>query len=303
MAKSNPVIGLDNVVIAKMLSDDANGVTYDTPIAIPGAVNATVNPNSDIAVDYADNGAFFAMNNRGNTELALEITNLDPDTKALMLGQTRSGGVTVETSMDSSPYFAMGFRVWIGGTDENGDKIFEYMWLAKGKFSVPESGAETKKESVSFQHKNMTAQFMSTNYVPSGQTSGTICTSCRSDSDVSSTVIANWFDAPVISVASQSNTITVTSATYADDVLTILFAATNATTIASATATATNITVLDTNGDVIEGTFAQGVTASATPSITFTPTDSSDVPVTVVVGSGVKDVYNVSVTPKVVTVA
>ena len=143
MAKENPVIGLDNVVIAQLLSDDENGVTYDTPIALKGAVNASVNPNSDVAVDYADNGPFFVMNNRGNTELTLELTNIDPATKALMLGQKRSGGITVETPMDSSPYFAMGFRVWVGGTDENGNKIYEYMWLAKGKFSVPESGAET----------------------------------------------------------------------------------------------------------------------------------------------------------------
>ena len=38
MAKENPVIGLDNVVIAELLSDDVNGVTYDTPIALKGAV-------------------------------------------------------------------------------------------------------------------------------------------------------------------------------------------------------------------------------------------------------------------------
>ena len=137
MANENPRIGLDNVVIAQLISDDENGVVYDTPIALKGAVNATVNPNSDVAVDYADNGAFFAMNNRANTEVSLEMTNVDPATLALMLGQSRSGGVTVETAMDSSPYFAMGFRVWIGGTDANGNKIYEYMWLAKGKFSVP----------------------------------------------------------------------------------------------------------------------------------------------------------------------
>ena len=189
MAKENPVIGLDNVVIAELLSDDVNGVTYDTPIALKGAVNASVNPNSDVAVDYADNGPFFVMNNRGNTELTLELTNVDPAVQAKMLGQKRSGGITVETPMDSAPYFAMGFRVWVGGTDENGNKIYEYMWLAKGKFSVPESGAETKKESVSFQHKNMTAQFVATIFVPNGQDSGTICTHCRSDVDTSSTVI------------------------------------------------------------------------------------------------------------------
>lgn len=301
MAKENPVIGLDNVVIAELLSDDVNGVTYDTPIALKGAVNASVNPNSDVAVDYADNGPFFVMNNRGNTELSLELTNVDPAVQAKMLGQKRSGGITVETPMDSAPYFAMGFRVWVGGTDENGNKIYEYMWLAKGKFSVPESGAETKKESVSFQHKNMTAQFVATLFVPNGQDSGTICTHCRSDVDTSSAVIANWFNAPVVSVASQSNTITVTSAAQVSDKLTITFAATTATTIAEATANANNITVLDSNGEVIDGTFAIGVSGNVAPTVVFTLADNTDTVATVVIGAGVKDIYNVAVAPKVIT--
>lgn len=303
MAKENPVIGLDNVVIAELLSDDVNGVTYDTPIALKGAVNASVNPNSDVAVDYADNGPFFVMNNRGNTELTLELTNVDPAVQAKMLGQKRSGGITVETPMDSAPYFAMGFRVWVGGTDENGNKIYEYMWLAKGKFSVPESGAETKKESVSFQHKNMTAQFVATIFVPNGQDSGTICTHCRSDVDTSSAVIANWFNAPVVSVASQANTITVTSASQASDKLTITFAATTATTIAEATANANNITVLNGDGEVIDGTFAIGVSGNVAPTVVFTLANENDVVKTVVIGAGVKDIYNVAVSPKVVTVA
>lgn len=305
MAKENPVIGLDHVVIAQLLSDDVNGVTYDTPIELKGAVNASVNPNSDVAVDYADNGPFFVMNNRGNTELSLELTNVDPAVQAKMLGQKRSGGITVETPMDSAPYFAMGFRVWIGGTDENGNKIYEYMWLAKGKFSVPESGAETKKESVSFQHKNMTAQFVATIFVPEGQDSGTICTHCRSDVDTASSVISNWFNAPVISVASQANEITVTSGTVANNKLTITLAATTATKIAGETANDVTITVLDESGDVVPGTFAVGATASATPTIVFTPlvaASASDI-TTVVVSAGVKDVYNVAVTPKVVTVS
>ena len=301
MAKENPVIGLDNVVIAELLSDDENGVTYDTPIALKGAVNASVNPNSDVAVDYADNGPFFVMNNRGNTELSLELTNVDPAVLAKMLGQKRSGGITVETPMDSSPYFAMGFRVWVGGTDENGNKIYEYMWLAKGKFSVPESGAETKKESVSFQHKNMTAQFVATLFVPNGQDSGTICTHCRSDVDTSSTVIANWFNAPVVSVASQSNTITVTSAAQANGKLTITFAATTATTIADATANANNITVLNGDGEVVDGSFAIGVRGNVAPTVVFTLADNTETVATVVIGAGVKDIYNVAVTPKVVT--
>lgn len=298
----NPKIGLDHVVIAPLLSDDASGVTYGDVIELKGAVNASVNPNSDVAVDYADNGAFFAMNNRANTEMTLELTNVDPGTLAFMLGQRRSGGVTVESAMDAAPYCALGFRVWIGGTDASGDNIYEYFWFAKGKFSVPEAGGETKKDSVNFQHVTMTAQFMSTIFVPTGADSGTICTHCRSDIDTASGTVSAWFNAPVVDLVSQSNTITIASATLSGSTLTITGSATSATKFAASTVNAGNISVLTSGGAVCEGTFAVGTTAGTSPTITFTVTDSST-PATVAVSANVKDIYNVAVTPAVVSVA
>ena len=74
-----PKIGLDNVVIAKVLSDSSEGISFGEVIPLKGAVNATVNPNSDVAVDFADNGPFFSASNRGNTELNLEMIDVDVD--------------------------------------------------------------------------------------------------------------------------------------------------------------------------------------------------------------------------------
>ena len=299
---SNPKIGLDNVVIARLTSDSENGVTYDTPIPIKGAVQASVNPNSDVAVDYADNGAFFVANNRGNTEISLEFTNIAPDVLALMLGQARANGVTVETPQDQSPYFAMGFRVWIGGTDDNGNKIYQNFWFAKGKFSVPETGGTTKKESMDFQHISLSAQFVSTLYSPNGDGVGVICTHCRTDIDTAASVISNWFNAPVIATSIASNTISVASAAVATGVLTITLSATSATTIADATINANNITVLDSEGAVVPGTFSNGTKNSTSPSVKYTLEDPTDTVATVVIGAGLKDVANISVVPKVVTI-
>ena len=108
MANEAPKIGLANVVIAEVLSDDVSGITFGEVIPLKGSVNATVKPNSDVATDYADNGAFFASNNRGNTELSLEMIDVDPNVLAKMLGQKIINGVTRETGMDQAPYFAMG---------------------------------------------------------------------------------------------------------------------------------------------------------------------------------------------------
>lgn len=201
----NPMIGLDNVVIAKLLTDVGGTTepTYGTVKPLRGAVQVSVNPNSSVETDYADNGAFFVADNRANIEMNLELTNVDPTVLAEMLGQKISNGVVVEGSQDQAPYFALGFRVWIGGTDADGNKIYENFWYAKGKFSVPEAGGTTKQESIDFQHKSLTAQFVSTAYSPDGK-GGVFCTHARTDNAPSgkeedyAEFIEDWFEAPVL---------------------------------------------------------------------------------------------------------
>lgn len=296
----NPVIGLDNVVIAPLTSDDGTSApSYGSVIALNGAVQATVNPNSSVETDYADNGAFFVTGNRGVTEMTLELTNVAPDTLATMLGQTRANGITIETPLDQAPYFALGFRVWIGGTDSDGKKIFEYFWYAKGKFSVPESGANTKGENIDFQHKTLNAQFVPTLYKPDGN-SGCICTHARSDVDTASSVISTWFNAPVVSTSADTTALTVAIAQGANT-STITITGSKASgsepVIASATATADNI-IITSGGDVVDGSFAV-----ADNVVTFTSDDAMSGDVIVTVTSGLKDTSGVGATPTSETVS
>ena len=299
-----PKIGLDNVVIAKVLSDDANGIVYDTPIALKGAVNATVNPNSDVAVDYADNGPFFSASNRGNTELNLEMIDVDPTVLAMMLGQRKVNGVTVETVLDQSADFAFGFRVWLAGKDNNGNNRYQYFWYAKGKFSVPETGGETKQESLNFGHISVTAQFTQTFFIPNGQESGTICTHIRTDDPtVPATVISNWFNAPVVQTASDNSELTVT-ASYSNGKVTFTGAKDSGASFVFASGSVIDgqtIGVLDANGELVDGEYEVGTTASASPTIVFTPSAEAETPASVFVTSGLKDSFGVGATPLIDT--
>ena len=300
MANEAPKIGLDNVVIAKVLSDDASGITYDSVIPLKGAVNATVNPNSDVAVDFADNGPFFSASNRGQTELTLEMIDVDVDVIAALLGQRKVNGVTVETPLDQSSDYALGFRVWLAGKDGNGNNKYQYFWYAKGKFSVPESGGETKTDSLNFGHISMTAQFVQTQFVPAGQEAGTICTHIRTDDPTASaTLIANWFNAPVVSVTSDDSELTVTAA-YAGGKVTITGAKDSGASFVFAPATAIpgqTIIVTDSSGDAIKGTVVCSTTASASPTIVFTPDEDEGTPAAIAVTSGLKDSFGVGCTP------
>ena len=294
MSAENPKIGLDNVVIAQLLTDDGiHAPTYGTPIALKGAVNATVNPNSSVETDYADNGAFFVTGNRANAEMTLELTNVAPATLALMLGQERANGITVEKPLDQAPYFAMGFRVWIGGTDAEGNKIFEYFWYAKGKFSVPETGGTTKKDTIDFQHVNLTAQFISTLYQPDGN-SGVICTHCRSDIDTTSATISAWFDSPVLVTSADLSELSVAIAKVSATKISITGSKESGTdSDIDPNSAVLGRTVIVTDAD--DGTVINGTLSVEDNVVTFTAGSSmsDDVVVSVV---GLKDVYGCSVT-------
>ena len=296
-----PKIGLDNVVIAKVLSDDANGITFDEVIPLKGAVNATVNPNSDVAVDYADNGPFFSASNRGNTELNLELIDCDVDVLAMLLGQKKVNGVTVETVLDQSPDVAVGFRVWLAGKDANDNNRYQYFWYAKGKFSVPETGGSTKTESLDFGHITMTAQFVQTQFVPAGQEAGTICTHIRTDDPTASaTLIANWFEAPVVSIATDSSDLTVTASAGSNGKVIFTGAKESGASFVFAPSSAKvgeTILLFDASGDPVNGTLECSTTASASPTITFTPEADAEAVASVAVTSGLKDSFGIGATP------
>ena len=296
-----PKIGLDNVVIAKVLSDDANGITFGEVIALKGAVNATVNPNSDVAVDFADNGPFFSASNRGNTELNLEMIDVDVDIIASLLGQQKVNGITVETPLDQSSDYAMGFRVWLAGKDANGNNRYQYFWYAKGKFSVPETGGSTKTDSLEFGHISMTAQFVQTQFVPAGQEAGTICTHIRTDDPtVPSALKLSWFDAPVVSVTTDPSELTVTASMGANNVITITGAKESGASFVFAPASAKvgeTIIVVDSSGNAVDGTLEVSATASASPTIKFTPEAEAETPSAITITGGLKDSFGVGATP------
>ena len=298
--ESRPHIGLSGLVLAEVLSDDENGIVYDTPFSVPGAVVATINPNSSVESDYADDGAFFAQNNRGNTELSLETIDITPENLARMLGQKRVNGVTIETDLDQSPYFAFGAKILLAGSDENGDAVYEFIWYAKGKFSVPESGGETKRDSITFGHKNLTAQFVKTQFVPEGQQSGTISSKIRTDDpEVPTSLIENWFNAPVISVAQNTGAFTVTAAAGSDNTVILTGSKEGGANVSFGRASAKlgeTIIVTDASGEFVKGTIAFGGTSTA-PTITFTPAEGANAPASVTVTSGLKDNFGIGAKP------
>ena len=217
------------------------------------------------------------------------MIDVDPTVLAQMLGQAKVKGVTIETPLDQSPYFAVGFRVWIAG-EKDGEKRYQYFWYAKGKFSVPETGGSTKTESIDFGHINITAQFAQT------IANGVICSHARSDDDETpASVIANWFNAPVTSVTADLTALTVTASLSVGKVK---FVGTKASSeafvfVAGSIVNGQTIGVLDALGALMAGSYSvNGGEIEFTPSGEGTPT-------TAFVTNGLKDNNGVGATPMI----
>jgi phi13 family phage major tail protein len=295
----NPKIGLDNVWVAPLLSGtdtDTIPPAYGTPVRLAGAVTATLNLNGTTTPDYGDNGAFFIGTTKGNTDMDLELIDIDPDVYAAMVGATRANGIHVMGALDQSPWYAMGFRVLLGGKDSSGNDIYEYFWLNKGKFAEAQQGSTTKKDTLSYGHTNLKALFAKLNYNNVSGVKG------RTDYDLTTAQAAAWFNAPLYKTDANLSAVTVTGAlsggTAGNVVLTFDKADSSNFTIAEASAVIGSSIVIQVAGVAVAGATAWTDQGTDNPILTFTPTTPfSGVSILVAVTNSVKDTNGVTVTP------
>ena len=87
MANNKVKFGLSNVVMAKMIVGDGGAITYDTPIAIPGAVNLSLEPQGDTNDFYADNVIYFSSSTNQGYEGDLEIAMIPDTIRTTIMGE------------------------------------------------------------------------------------------------------------------------------------------------------------------------------------------------------------------------
>jgi phi13 family phage major tail protein len=106
-AKNKVKFGLSNVHIAKITEQDGQ-ITYGTPIALPGAVSLTADPEGDTTPFYADNIKYYiAVANNGYTG-ELEIAMTPEEFLTEILGQEKdTNGALIESSDDINARFAL----------------------------------------------------------------------------------------------------------------------------------------------------------------------------------------------------
>ena len=191
-------IGCDNLVYVPMDKEDTatTAPTYGTVVPAIGVMSININPNGSQETLFADDGPMETASTMGKVEVEIQKAELTTKNKAELLGHQIDGnGALVYGDSDVPPWMAIGFRT----LKSNGH--YRYVWLYKGKFTEPEDQNETKGDSINFQTDTISGQFVRLNNSYTVNNKKVRPWKHELDQDAEgaiSSIIENWFKAPVM---------------------------------------------------------------------------------------------------------
>jgi phi13 family phage major tail protein len=179
-------IGLRDVHYALLIDDPIVGMaTYQPTVKVIGAISANINPNSSMATLFYDDGPGDTAATMGEIGLELNLAEIPLKVLAVWLGHEYSGGILKKRGGDVPPWLAIGFRT----LKSNG--AYRYMWLNKGKFSIPEEAYETKGDSINFQTPTISGSFVKRDCDDEWQR-----VTDEDSTEFNPSFIATWFTSP-----------------------------------------------------------------------------------------------------------
>ncbi|WP_272945147.1 major tail protein [Bacillus amyloliquefaciens] len=97
-------MGLRDIYFAKLIKDDEAGATYDKPVKIGKAIEASISPNTNSETLNADDGPSEIETAFGGVEVEIGVDQLSHDIQALLLGHTvNADGVLEKKDTDLAP--------------------------------------------------------------------------------------------------------------------------------------------------------------------------------------------------------
>lgn len=184
-------VGVDKIYYALVTQDDASAYVAGTPAVFAPAMNISQSPKSNAKVQYADNQPFDSMSSEGESELDIEVTGVQLDVLASVLGRVYNTAVgRMFDNGGTPPDVALGFRAKMRGG------YYRYYWFLKGTFSSPPE--EIASETDTPDPKSIKLKFTAIRTIKQWDLNGSITDSVkRLIGDTSDTTFSatTWFDA------------------------------------------------------------------------------------------------------------
>ncbi|MCD8048331.1 MAG: phage tail protein [Clostridia bacterium] len=179
--KANKVkFGLKNVHYSKITFDEDGNATFAAPVRIPGAVNLSMDPEGEPEVFWADNIAYYVMNNNsgytGDLEIALVPESFLVD---ILHEEEDSNGVYAESMEVELEHFALLFEF-------NGDirKTRHVMYNCTCSRPTIEGSTTEDSKEVQTETLSLTATALANGYVKA-----------KTGTNTSEEVYNAWYDA------------------------------------------------------------------------------------------------------------
>lgn len=141
MAEVKEYRGIRGLVAAKILTDNAEEFSCDTPFPVAGIAELSRTTETSSEAHYYDNVPSVVISSTGADEVTISASAIDFDVLAKITGQTydEEVGMFVEGERNND-YFAIGYIT------EKTDSTEVFCWRLKGQFSIPDSTHASKND-------------------------------------------------------------------------------------------------------------------------------------------------------------
>ena len=123
VAKST--IGVKDLRIAKILTDNTEGTTYDAVQKVAGAIEVGITSNNaDPNVQYADDIEYDVIYPDPDLRVTVKLADIPLEIQAMLRGhETDATGAIIKKATDRGDYYALGFA------SEKSNNKMRYVWL------------------------------------------------------------------------------------------------------------------------------------------------------------------------------
>lgn len=151
-------IGVKDIHVAKLLTDEVSGATYETPVKLKGAMTIGMTPNVASGSLDADDQRWESHDSLTSYEIMMNLADLSAENEALLLGrELDSNGGVISTTEDTAPEFAVMFRAEQSQRAGGG---YQYRVAYRVKFRPYDENYQTKGDNVDYQTPTITGTAM-----------------------------------------------------------------------------------------------------------------------------------------------